>query len=80
MKEPIGFRSAPYGGEYASFWATPEYEIAERRASALGRRLEAALAAFAACPTRFYIDDNFTRDWGARYDEDCPLLLRFTAG
>ena len=33
-----------------SGWATLEYEIAEERASALGRRLEAALAALAACP------------------------------
>jgi hypothetical protein len=32
-----------------SGWATLEYEIAEERASALGR-LEAALAALAACP------------------------------
>ncbi len=36
-----------------SGWATLEYEIAEERASALGRlgrRLEAALAALAQCP------------------------------
>jgi hypothetical protein len=36
-----------------SGWATLEYEIAQERASALGRlgrRLEAALAALAACP------------------------------
>ncbi|HVH82049.1 MAG TPA: DUF6665 family protein [Stellaceae bacterium] len=36
-----------------SGWATLEYEISEERASALGRlgrRLEAALAALAACP------------------------------
>ena len=36
-----------------SGWATLEYEIAEERASALGRlgrRLEVALAALAACP------------------------------
>jgi hypothetical protein len=36
-----------------SGWTTLEYEIAEERASALGRlgrRLEAALAALAACP------------------------------
>ena len=36
-----------------SGWATLEYEIAEERASALGRlgrRLEAVLAALAACP------------------------------
>ena len=36
-----------------SGWAVLEYEIAEERASALGRlgrRLEAALAALAACP------------------------------
>jgi hypothetical protein len=36
-----------------SGWATLEYEIAEERASALGRlgrQLEAALAALAACP------------------------------
>jgi hypothetical protein len=33
-----------------SGWATLEYEIAEERASAFGRRLEAALAALAACP------------------------------
>jgi hypothetical protein len=36
-----------------SGWATLEYEIAEERASALGRlgrRLEGALAALAACP------------------------------
>ena len=32
-----------------SGWASLEYEIAEERASALGRRLEAALAALAAC-------------------------------
>jgi hypothetical protein len=38
-----------------SGYATLEYEIAEERASALGRlgrRLEAALAALAACPRR----------------------------
>jgi hypothetical protein len=37
-----------------SGWATLEYEIAEERASALGRlgrRLETALAALAACPS-----------------------------
>jgi hypothetical protein len=37
-----------------SGWATLEYEIAAERASALGRlgrRLEAALAALAACPS-----------------------------
>jgi hypothetical protein len=37
-----------------SGWATLEYEIAQERASALGRigrRLEAALAALAACPS-----------------------------
>jgi hypothetical protein len=33
-----------------SGWAALEYEIAEERASALGRRLEATLAALAACP------------------------------
>ena len=33
-----------------SGFATLEYEIAQERASALGRRLEVALAALAACP------------------------------
>jgi uncharacterized protein DUF6665 len=33
-----------------SGYATLEYEIAQERASALGRRLEAALTALAACP------------------------------
>ena len=33
-----------------SGYATLQYEIAEERASALGRRLEAALTALAACP------------------------------
>ena len=34
----------------SSGYATLQYEIAEERASALGRRLEAALTALAACP------------------------------
>lgn len=33
-----------------SGYATLEYEIAQEKASALGRRLEAALTALAACP------------------------------
>ena len=33
-----------------SGYATLEYQIAQERASALGRRLEAALTALAACP------------------------------
>ena len=48
------FRSAPLAlNSLRSGWATLEYEIAEERASALGRlgrRLEAALTALAACP------------------------------
>src|SRR4051812_44229044 len=48
------FRSAPMAlNSLRSGWATLEYEIAEERASALGRlgrRLEAALVALAACP------------------------------
>src|ERR1700730_5851286 len=48
------FRSAPMAlNSLRSGYATLEYEIAEERASALGRlgrRLEAALAALAACP------------------------------
>jgi hypothetical protein len=48
------FRSPPMAlNSLRSGWATLEYEIAEERASALGRlgrRLEAALAALAACP------------------------------
>src|SRR3984893_13211748 len=47
------FRSAPMAlVSLRSGWATLEYEIAEERASALGRlgrRLEAALSALAAC-------------------------------
>ena len=47
-----------------SGWATLEYEIAEERASALGRlgrRLEAVLAALAACP-RTATSDRKIRD------------------
>jgi hypothetical protein len=47
-----------------SGWTTLEYEIAEERASALGRlgrRLEAALAALAACP-RTAISERTVRD------------------
>jgi hypothetical protein len=47
-----------------SGWATLEYEIAEERASALGRlgrRLEAALAALAAYPSKA-ISERTTRD------------------
>jgi Family of unknown function (DUF6665) len=48
------YRSAPVAlNSLRSGWATLEYEIAEERASALGRlgrRLEAALAALAAYP------------------------------
>src|ERR1700733_8086053 len=48
------FRSAPMASNsLRSGWATLEYEIAEERASALGRlgrRLEVALAALAAYP------------------------------
>jgi hypothetical protein len=47
-----------------SGWAILEYEIAEERASALGRlgrRLEAALAALAACPPTA-ISERTTRD------------------
>ena len=45
-----------------SGWATLEYEIAEEKASALGRlgrRLEAALAALAACPPTATSDRQF---------------------
>jgi hypothetical protein len=44
-----------------SGYATLEYEIAQERASALGRlgrRLEAALAALAACPRTAHSDRN----------------------
>ena len=48
------FRSAPVALNVLRFgWAALEYEIAEERASALGRlgrRLEAALGTLAACP------------------------------
>src|SRR5580698_1553120 len=47
-----------------SGWTTLEFEIAEERASALGRlgrRLEAALAALAACP-RTATSDRSVRD------------------
>ena len=44
-----------------SGYATLEYEIAQEKASALGRRLEAALTALAACP-RTANSDRKTRD------------------
>ena len=54
-----------------SGWAVLEYEIAEERASALGRlgrRLEAALAALAACPRTANFDrkirDNLVEQAG----------------
>jgi hypothetical protein len=54
-----------------SGWTTLEYEIAEERASALGRlgrRLEAALAALAACPptavSEREVRDNLVREAG----------------
>jgi hypothetical protein len=49
---------------YRSGYATLEYEIAQEKASALGRlgrQLEAALAALAACP-RSATSDRKTRD------------------
>ena len=56
---------------FRSGWATLEYEIAEERASALGRlgrRLEAALAALAACPptatSERTIRDNLVEEAG----------------
>jgi len=55
MKIPAGYVSerAMASNLLRSGYATLEYEIAQERASALGRlglRLEAALAALAACP------------------------------
>ena len=55
-----------------SGWATLEYEIAQERASALGRlgrRLEAALAALAACPRTAKIRDSLVEEAG------CALWL-----
>jgi hypothetical protein len=49
----------------ASGFATLEYEVAEERASALGRlgsRLEAALAALAACPPAANSDRKIRED------------------
>src|SRR5579864_6740106 len=61
------FRSAPMASNLVrSGWATLEYEIAEERASALGRlgrRLEAALAAHPATSERA-IRDNLVEEAG----------------
>lgn len=56
-----------------SGWAILEYEIAEKRASALGRRLEAVLATLAACPPTA-TSDRTIRD-GLLGEAGYPLCL-----
>src|SRR5256885_15666370 len=62
---------------FRSAYATLEYEIAEERVSALarlGQRLEAALAALAACPRTANSDRNI-REGLVEQAGEAPLLF-----